>query len=307
MRVLIAGATGLIGSELTRFLTSNGHQVIRLVRNKDQVSSNAVFWDPEHGHLDVEVMSNVDGVINLSGENLASSRWNEDKKRRIIESRLNATRTLVKAMTELANPPKVFISGSAIGFYGDRGIEVCTEATNNGEGFLSNVCQEWERAAATASKRGIRTILLRTGVVFTPKGGALAKMVPPFKFGLGGRLGSGRQYVSWIAIDDLVRIILFILEHPHIDGPVNAVAPNPVTNSQLTKALGKVLHRPAVFPVPAFILHLLLGREMADEFLLSSTRVIPLQLQNGGFRFKLPELEQALRSWYGREKHSQER
>lgn len=304
MKVLISGASGLIGSEVVRALIAKGHQVVRLVRDKKLQSPDSVFWDPDQGILDPKSLSGIDAVINLSGENIASRRWNETQKKKILDSRLNATHTLVRAMTSMANPPKVFISGSAVGFYGDSGFETCTETAQQGKGFLANVCAQWERAAAPALDKGIRTVLLRTGVVLSPDGGALAKMVPPFKLGLGGVLGSGQQYVSWVSIDDIAGIVLYILEYPQLEGPVNAVAPNPVTNAQLTKALGKVLGRPTFIPAPAFILRLILGKEMADEFLLTSTRVAPLQLQNRGYKFKYPDLEQALRSWYGRTKTS---
>lgn len=295
MKILISGSTGLVGSELSQVLIAKGYDVVRLVRQKKLISADSIFWDPDHGVLDANEIRGVDVVINLSGENVAARRWSEAQKKKILDSRINATRTIVKAITSLPQPPKVLINASAVGYYGDRGLEICSETTSKGSGFLADVCVQWEKAAAPAAKKGIRTVFLRTGVVLSPNGGALAKMLPPFKLGLGGNLGSGKQYMSWVAIEDVVLAIIFIMEHPQMEGPVNIVAPNPVTNGELTKSLGKVLYRPTVLPAPAFVLRLLLGKEMANDFLLSSTRASPVQLLNAGYRFKYPELEQALK------------
>jgi uncharacterized protein len=291
-KVLVSGASGFIGQKLVETLEASGYEVMTLVRDPQKVSSRAIFWNPDKELVDVTSLEGFDAVVNLAGENIGSGRWTEEKKKKILESRLRSTRTLVSAFMRLRLPPKVFISGSAIGYYGNRGEEICMETTSAGTGFLANVCRQWEEAAKPAEERGIRTVLLRTGVVLSREGGALAKMLIPFKLGLGGVLGSGEQYMSWIALEDIVGLILFILQKDSISGPINAVAPNPVTNKEFTQALGKALNRPTILPVPAFLLRLILGQEMADEMLLVSTRAIPEKALSAGYVFKHAKLEQ---------------
>lgn len=294
MKILISGSTGLIGKHLRRSLESLGHSVHALVRDKKKQGESDVFWDPLHGLIDKQALEGFDAVINLAGENIVSGRWNEAKKKKILESRVKGTKLLSETLASLKTPPKVFISGSAIGYYGNRGDETCLELTPPGEGFLADVCRQWEEAASPASDAGIRTVLLRTGVVLAPDGGALSKMLTPFKMGVGGVLGSGDQYISWIAIDDLTAVISFIISDRFMSGPINAVAPFPVTNREFTKTLGAALHRPTVFPVPAAVLKLMMGKEMAEEFLLGSTRVLPDVLLGEGYRFEYPNIEGAL-------------
>lgn len=296
MKIILTGATGLIGTELTTCLQSEGHTVKKLVRHKPSLQQDEALWDPSTGLLDPQELEGYDAIINLAGDSLSEGRWNEEKKNKIMESRINSTRLLCQTMTEMQTPPKVLINASAIGFYGDRGGEELNEKSASASGsFVAKVCREWETAASAALQKGVRVVCLRIGVVLSPKGGALNKMVTPFKIGLGGVIGSGEQYISWIAIDDLVEAILYILTHEEIQGPVNAVSPNPVQNKDFVKALGDVLHRPALFPLPAFAARLAFG-EMADELLLSSARVYPMELQKSGFQFKHPQLPEALHS-----------
>lgn len=296
MKVLVSGASGLVGNALCEALQHTGHEVYRLIRDQKQMSDKAIFWDPEKGMINKDTLEGLGAVIHLSGENVAA-RWTPSKKRKILESRVNSTQTLVSALLQLKRPPKVFISASAIGYYGNRGNAMCIETSPPGIGFLPEVCFQWEKAAQRAEEKGIRTVYLRTGVVLSREGGALTKMLPAFKLGLGGTLGSGKQYISWISIDDLVGAILFILDHDEIQGPVNAVAPMPVTNAVFTKTLGDVLHRSTPFPVPALVLKLLLGNEMTEEILLGSTRASPVQLLSYGYLFKYPDLKSALRAY----------
>lgn len=295
MKILISGASGFIGNELINFLRTCGHHVSLLVRDHKAVTEGQFLWDPSKNLIDEAAFEGIDAVINLSGENIAGGRWSQERKNKILESRIQATSLLAKTLYKLKNPPSIFLSASAIGFYGDRGDNICNENTINGNGFLAHVCQEWEAAASPAIDKGIRTVFLRFGVVLSKNGGALAKMLLPFKLGLGGALGSGKQYMSWVAIDDVVAIILFALTNAAIEGPVNVVSPNPVTNYQFTKALGQALGRPTFFNVPAFVLRLILGAEMANEFLLSSTRVDPLKLTQEGYSFIYPDLLTALK------------
>ncbi len=295
MRILISGASGLVGKALLSFLKTCGHEVVRLVRRPQEVQEDAIFWDPDKGELALPSLEGFDAVINLSGENIAGGRWNEKRKQRILESRIQSTATLAKALSQLKSPPQTFICASAVGIYGDQGDSWCSEDTTSGAGFLADVCKQWEAAAAPAVDKGIRTIFLRFGIVLSAQGGALAKMMLPFKLGFGGALGSGQQYMSWIDIDDLVAIVLYALTHKSLKGPVNAVSPNPVTNTAFTKILGNALSRPIFLNMPAFALRLILGKEMADEFLLSSTRVKPLRLTQAGYSFLYPDLASALK------------
>ena len=299
MRVAITGSTGLVGSAVASALSVAGHEVVRLVRRAPAPGEKAVRWDPEKGEVDAAGLEGLDDVVHLAGENIASGRWNAARKAAIRASRVNGTRLLCDALAGLARPPKTLVCASAIGYYGDRGADVLTEESPPGAGFLPDVCREWEAASEPAARKGIRVVLLRIGVVLSPKGGALSRMLPPFRAGLGGVIGNGRQYVSWVALDDLVGIVLHALRSGELRGPVNAVAPVPVTNRELTEALGKVLSRPTLFPVPAFALRLAVG-EMADALLLASARVFPRRLEENGYRFRFPELPAALNHLLGK-------
>ncbi len=296
MKILVTGASGLVGGALVPYLTTGGHTVVRLVRGS---SDKGIRWDPAKGEIDAAKLEGFDAVVHLAGENIAGGRWSDDKKKRILDSRVDGTSLLATALAKLDKKPKVLVCASAIGFYGDRGDELLDESAAAGEGFLSDVCAAWEDAAAPARGAGIRTVHLRIGVVLAANGGALGKMLLPFKLGVGGVLGSGDQYMSWVTVDDVIGMIHFAIENDDIQGAVNAVAPTPVTNRNYTKALGKVLSRPTVFPIPAFGARLALG-EMADELLLSSTRVVPARLEKAGYTFRFAELEDALRHLLGR-------
>lgn len=287
MKVLVTGSHGLVGSQLVPFLLSQGHEVVRLSRSR--ASSDDLLWDPERGQIEAGSLEGFDAVVHLAGDNVASGRWSVEKKARIKESRVKGTRLLSLALSSLAKPPKVFIAASAIGYYGSRGDETLTEKSTSGAGFLAEVCREWEAVTQAAEQKGIRVVHFRIGVVISPKGGALTKMLPPFQLGAGGRLGSGKQYMSWIALDDVIGAIQHVLVHDELTGPVNAVAPNPVTNAEFTAELGASLHRPTIFPVPELAMNLLLG-EMANELLLSSARVLPEKLLASGYKFRYTEL-----------------
>lgn len=287
MKVLITGSHGLVGSRLTSFLTSQGHEVVRLGRSK--AADGQVLWDPAAGKINDRALEGFDAVVHLAGDNIASGRWTKEKKRSIRDSRIQGTKLLSETLASLARPPKVLISASAIGYYGDRGEEVLTEESEPGKGFLAEVCGQWEAATLAAKNRGIRVAELRIGVVLSPEGGALKQMLPPFRMGAGGRLGSGKQYMSWVAIDDLVGIIQHVMTHDELEGPINAVAPNPVTNNEFTAALGASLHRPTIFPIPGLAVNLLLG-EMANELLLASARVQPKRLLSTGYLFRHPHI-----------------
>lgn len=299
MRILISGATGLVGTDLTTFLTSHGHQVQKLVRVQPAAGSADVFWDPNAGTLDAARLEGFDALVHLAGENIAARRWNAEQKARIRDSRIKGTKLLCTALAKLQQRPKVLVSASAIGYYGDRGAEVLTESSPPGTGFLPDVCQEWEEATSPAAQAGMRVVLARLGVVLSPKGGALAQMLLPFKLGAGGILGNGQQYFSWIGLDDVIGGLHHALANETVHGPMNLVAPRAVTNREFTKTLGKVLVRPTIFPVPAFAARLAFG-EMADALLLASARVEPKQLLATGYPFKYPELEGALRHLLGK-------
>ena len=296
MKILISGSTGLVGSALVPALQSSGHETIRLVRSSSsskQTRNGSVTWDPKSGQLSTVDLEGIDAAVHLAGENIAASRWTPAQKARIRESRVAGTRLLAETLAKLKAPPKTLVCASAIGFYGDRADQLLNEDSPAGTGFLSDTCREWEGAAKPAADRGIRVVHLRTGVVLASQGGALAKMLTPFRLGVAGIIGSGQQYMSWISLDDLVAVISFALSKETLRGPVNAVAPNPVTNHEFTKTLGRVLRRPTVFPMPAFAARLAFG-EMADGLLLASTRVEPKRLMDASFRFRFPELEAAL-------------
>ncbi len=252
-------------------------------------------WDPARREIDAAGLEGHDAVLHLAGENVGSGRWTAARKAAIRDSRVNGTRLLCDALAGLARPPRTLVCASAVGYYGDRGEETLTEESPPGTGYLAEVCREWEAAATPAARKGIRVVTLRIGMVLSPKGGALARILPPFRAGLGGVIGGGRQYVGWVALDDLPHIVLHALQCGDLSGPVNAVAPRPVTNREFTGALGKALSRPTPLPVPAFALRLAVGREMADALLLASARVVPRRLEKTGYRFRFPELGAALR------------
>jgi uncharacterized protein (TIGR01777 family) len=295
MIIAVTGASGLVGSALVSALEADGHLVRRLVRRDVQDGDREIRWDPAAGTIDAAELEGIDAVVHLAGENLAARRWNTSVKQEIRESRVRGTRLLAETLAALVNKPEVLVSASGVGYYGDRGADVVDESSPLGTGFLADVCRDWEAATEPARQSGIRVVNLRTGVVIAAQGGALAKMLFPFKLGLGGVIGSGRQYWSWIALDDLVSAIKLALENGALAGPVNAASPEPVTNREFTKTLGRALGRPTIFPMPAFAARLVLG-EMADEMLLASTRVAPRVLLQAGFAFRFPRLETALRS-----------
>jgi uncharacterized protein (TIGR01777 family) len=295
-KVLITGASGLVGSALVSKLKAEGAEVTRLVRAA--AKSGEVEWHPDRGSIDAPALEGFDAVINLAGDGIANGRWTEEKKRRILDSRVNGTRLLSETMANLSRKPATFINASAIGFYGSRGDELVDEDSGPGEGFLASVCRQWESATAPAEQAGIRVVKLRLGVILTKDGGIMGSMLRPFKLGLGGKVGSGDQVISWVAMDDVVGVISFILQNESVRGPVNAVAPHPVTNEEFTKTLGRVLSRPTFMAMPAFAARLAFG-EMADEMMLSSTRVAGKVLNDAGFEFQYPELEGAVRAMLG--------
>jgi uncharacterized protein (TIGR01777 family) len=300
MNILVSGSTGLVGTALIPLLTAGGHEVVRLVRAKSHSPSKELIgWNPESSYIDAGGLEGLGAIVHLAGEPIAAGRWNTLKKARIRDSRVRGTQLLCEALAHTASPPAVLICASAIGYYGDRGEEVLTEESANGTGFLADVCREWEAAAEPARQKGIRVVNLRFGVILSARGGALAKMLTPFKLGLGGIIGSGRQFMSCIALDDCVAVIQHVLVNQSLAGPVNVVGPTPVTNHEFTKTLGRVLGRPTIFPMPAFAARLALG-EMADELLLSSNRVEPKKLLTSGFQFQHPALEAALRHVLGK-------
>ena len=292
MNVLITGASGLIGKALQRALVEKGHELLLAGRGEPD-ASNKVKWSVVDGFVDVERLEGLDAVIHLAGENVSGLRWTDEKKKAIRDSRVQGTKSVVGGLAQLKNKPKVFVTGSAIGFYGDRGAEEMTEASHSGETFLAEVCREWESESRRAEDLGIRTVLLRTGIILSKDGGALSAMLTPFKLGVGGVVGSGKQWMSWVALPDVVRIIEFALENADLRGAVNVVAPNPVTNEQFTKRLGEVLYRPTFLPLPEFAVNFVFG-EMGDALLLDSTRVVPKRLLDAGFEFRYRDLKTAL-------------
>ncbi len=294
MKVLVTGTSGFVGSALVPFLANEGHFVVRLVRTAPAPGRSEVSWDPARGTIDLDALEGLEAAVHLAGANIAASPWTPETKRHIRESRVAGTRLLCDSLSRLDRPPKTLVCASAVGYYGDRGREVLREDAPPGSGFLAEVCREWEAATEAARRKGIRVVRLRIGMVLSAGGGALARMLGIFRAGLGGRLGSGEQYVSWIALDDLVGAVAYAIRTETLDGPVNAVAPRPVTNREFAKTLGRVLGRPAVVPAPAFALRLVLG-EMADELLLASARAVPDRLILSGYAFRHPELEGALR------------
>lgn len=293
-RIVIAGASGLIGRAVVARLKARGAEVVRLVR-RPPAGPDEASWNPGAGMLNPAVLEGVDAVINLSGANVGAGRWSSARRSEIRISRLDATETLVRAIGTLDRRPAVFVSASAVGYYGDCGDAVVDESCARGRGFLAEVCEAWEASALTAQALGVRTVPMRLGVVLAPKGGALEKMLPFFRLGIGGRLGDGRQWMSWLSIEDAVRAFCHVMDEPRCSGPINLVAPNPVTNAEFTAALGKVLHRPTVLPVPRWVLKTALGR-MAEETVLSSTRAVPRKLEANGFGFRHVRVEEALRA-----------
>jgi uncharacterized protein (TIGR01777 family) len=293
MDVLVTGSSGLIGSALTRRLEAVGHRVRRLVRSTDDLNENARLWDPQRKTLDEDALEGVDAVVHLAGETIAG-RWTEEKKKRIRASRIDSTRLLCAAVARADSRPGVFVCASAVGIYGDRGDELLSEHSSFGDGFLAGVAAEWEAATKPAADAGVRVVNLRSGEVLSRDGGALAQLLTPFRLGLGGPLGGGRHYMSWISIVDEVGAIERALVTEELSGPINLVSPNPVTNREFAKTLGRVLHRPAVLPTPLLPLKLAYGTEFVDEVLLASTRATPSRLRAAGYRFEHEELQEAL-------------
>lgn len=285
--VAITGASGMVGTALAEKLRQAGHKPLSITRKAS--SSESILWDPATGFKNPSQLEGVDTMVHLAGENIAAGRWTAALKDRIRRSRVEGTRSLVKSIAAAKQRPKTLVCASAIGFYGERGETVLDESAAAGTGYLSDVCREWEHEAQAASALGLRVVNVRIGVVLSPKGGALAKMLLPFKLGAGGIIGSGKQYWSWIGLHDLVRILAFCVENETVKGAVNGVSPNPMTNYDFTKGVGKALRRPTIFPMPAFVAKLALG-EMANDLLLASTRVVPKKLQDHGFQFDYPEL-----------------
>jgi uncharacterized protein (TIGR01777 family) len=302
LRFLISGSTGLVGSALSALVCAGGHRVTRLRRSPagqpDPLGARPAFWDPASGVLSAADVAGHDVVFHLAGENIVGGAWTKERKRRIRSSRVRGTALLSRTLASLADRPTALVCASAVGYYGDRGDLAVDEDSDPGSGFLADTCREWEEAADAAREAGIRVVHLRIGIVLTPAGGALARMLPIFKAGLGGRLGNGRQFWSWITLDDLLAIFLHAASEEGLHGPVNAVSPHAVRNADFTRALGRVLGRPAVLPAPAPILRLALG-EMADEVLLGGARVVPSRLLESGFDFTHPELEAGLRHVLG--------
>jgi uncharacterized protein (TIGR01777 family) len=293
MKIVISGASGLIGTQLVAKLSSSGHEVIRLVRRSPK--SGEIQWNPKLGTLDAAALEGTDAVIHLSGAGIGDKRWSAAYRKEILDSRTDTTALLAKTIASLSRKPSVFLSGSAIGIYGARNDEQLTEVSTHGTGFLADVCEQWEAAAKPAVDAGVRTVYLRTGIVLSPKGGALKKLLPLFKLGVGGKFGNGKQWQSWISIDDEIGAIEYLLT-ANVSGAVNLTAPNPVTNAEFTKVLASVLKRPAIVPVPTFAPKILLGGELADALLFTGQRVIPAALNASGYTFKHTTLESALRS-----------
>ncbi len=303
MKILVTGSTGLVGSALVPLLTGEGHEVVRLVRPSSPrvPPGSTLLWNPARGEIDRSGLEGFAAAVHLAGENIGEGRWNRERRDRIRRSREEGTRLLCDAFSGLSRPPRVLACASAIGYYGTRGEEILREESAPGKDFLAEVCRAWEGAAAGAAARGIRVVPLRFGVILSAAGGALAKVLPLFRLGLGGVVGSGSQYMSWISLEDAAGAIRHVLATESLSGPVNSVAPRPVTNREYTRTLAAVLRRPAIVPLPASLLRMALG-EMADSLLLSSARVEPARLLATGYRFQHPDLETALRKILGRAK-----
>ncbi len=293
MKILVSGSHGLVGTALTTSLRGDGHEVFALVRHAP-ASPSEVEWYPERGSLALARLEGMDAVVHLAGESIAEGRWSDEKKQRIRDSRVKGTTVLSEALSNLKHPPRTLVSASAIGYYGDRGDLILTEGSASGNDFLSSVCLEWEQSTVAAREQGIRVVLSRFGIILSADGGALKKMLPPFRMGVGGRIGSGKQWMSWIALDDVIGALTYAINNDSLEGPVNFVAPNPVRNADFTSELGKALSRLTFFPIPEFAVRLAFG-EMADALLLSSQRVKPERLQSTDFKFQFPELGPALK------------
>ncbi len=297
MKILISGSSGLVGKDLCSFLAHQGHVVHTLVRDRDLVNDKAIYWNPAKTEIDKAALEAgaYDAVINLAGENIAAKRWSAKQKQLIKDSRIQSTSLLAETLANLKHKPQIFISASAIGFYGDRPHEMLHEEAMPTKGdFLSDTCQAWESSANPAREAGIRVVHPRFGIILSPKGGAMSKLLPPFKLGAGGIIGNGKQIMSWIALDDVIYGLHYLLLNDKISGPVNFTSPNPASNLEFTKALGKVISRPTIFPLPSFAAKLVLG-EMADALLLASTKAKPRALLDAGFKFSYPNLEEALK------------
>src|SRR5712692_11722559 len=295
MKVLVSGSSGLVGTALCRALQADGHSVIRLVRPGGSALAGDVRWDPTTGELDLAAAEGAAAVVHLAGASIAGGRWNEARKRVLRDSRVDATRRLVTALSQLKARPAVLVSASAIGYYGDRGDEKLTEQSAPGNDFLAQVARDWEAEALRAEQAGIRTACLRFGVILAANGGALAKMLPPFRMGVGGKIGSGQQWMSWLTLDDAVGILRHVLGDAKLRGAVNGVSPSPARNADFTRTLGQAVRRSTIFPMPAFAARLAFG-EMADALLLSSQRVLPERLQAAGYVFRHPDLAGALQA-----------
>jgi uncharacterized protein (TIGR01777 family) len=294
MKVLITGASGLIGSALQKSFEAKGYEMLLASRSQPK-GDDDIQWNPDTGFADddLERLEGLDAVIHLAGESIAGLRWTDEKKKSIRDSRVHGTRTMIEAFARLENKPNVFISASAIGFYGDRGDDEMTETSSVGDTFLSEVAKEWESEARRAEDMGIRTVLLRNGIVLSKDGGALGTMLTPFKLGVGGVIGNGKQWMSWVSLDDVVEVVNFAIENEKVRGAINVTSPNPVTNEEFTKTLGDVLYRPTFLPLPEFAVNLVFG-EMGDALLIDSTKVVPKRLLDAGYEFEFPELKQAL-------------
>jgi uncharacterized protein len=295
LKILISGASGVVGKAATEALHFDGHRVAHFVRPGGNVSPGDVRWDPASGSIDAGAMEGADAILHFAGAGIGDARWSEARKKILRSSRVNSTRVLVDAIAKLREKPRVLLVASAVGYYGDRGEEMLTESSANGSGFLAALARDWEAQSLRAESLGVRSVLLRFGMILSPRGGALPRMLRPFKLGLGGRLGSGRQWMSWVALEDVVCVIRMALTSERLSGPVNVVSPNPVRNAEFARVLARILHRPAIFAAPAFALRLTLG-EMADELLLASQRVLPQKLLAAGCAFRFADLEPALKS-----------
>jgi len=296
MKIALAGASGLVGTALIPALEKQGHEVTRLVRTAPRAGE--IEWHPNKDAVSAASLEGFDIIINLAGENIAGGRWTDEQKRKIRESRVNGTHLLSEAITRMEQKPRAFICASATGIYGDRDDEVLDEQSESGGGFLAGVCREWEMACDLAVQAGVRVVNLRFGPILAREGGMLSKLLTPFRMGMGGKVGSGRQYISWVSLEDSVNAILLAINDESIRGPLNVVSPNPVTNEEFTKTLGHVLNRPTALAMPAFAARLAFG-EMADEMLLTSQRVMPKRLNAAGFQFSYPRLEEAFRAYVG--------
>lgn len=293
-QIAISGATGMVGGALADFLTSQGDEVAAISRSQNGPFSDTIVWDPESGLINPDRLNEIDTVVHLAGESIAAARWSDKQKAKIRDSRVIGTRNLIQSIAAVQNRPKTLVCASAIGYYGNRGDEELTEDSAPGSGFLPEVSQEWEAEADAAQELGLRVVKVRIGLVLSPRGGALQKMLFPFKMGVGGVVGSGSQFWSWIGLHDLVKILSECVHNEAFCGPVNAVSPHPVTNHEFTKTLGSVLHRPTILPIPRFLARIAMG-EMADDLLFTSANVIPVKLQDWGFQFAHPDLDACLR------------